>query len=310
MKLFKFLFLLFFSTLQAQENNPLLADPTIFENNGTYYLYGTKGAKDIDGEGFLVYTSTDLIHWKKPEGTKDGFAFKKGDGFGTKGFWAPQVFKYNAKFYMAYTADEQIAIASSDSPVGPFTNDGKALGSDVRQIDPYIFFDNGKIYLYHVRLEKGNRIFVAEMENDLSAIKPSTLKECITATKQWEDTEKVQWTVTEGPTVLKKDNLYYLIYSANDFRNKDYAVGYATSKTPYGPWEKQDSAFISRTILKYPGTGHGDVFYDNKGDMYYVFHTHFSETEVAPRKTAIIPVTLKNKNLSIQKGKGLIWLVL
>ncbi|KGO91217.1 glycoside hydrolase family 43 protein [Flavobacterium subsaxonicum] len=302
-------FLLCCAWLSAQDKNPLLADPTIFENEGTYYLYGTKGAKDVDGEGFQVYTSTDLKNWKKPA-ANNGFAFKKGDGYGTTGFWAPQVFKYNNKFYMAYTANEQIAIASSDSPAGPFKNDGKPLAADVRQIDPFIFFDNGKIYLYHVRLENGNRIFVAEMENDLSAIKPGTLKECITATKPWEDTEKVKWTVTEGPTVFKKDNLYYLLYSANDFRNKDYAVGCATSKSPHGPWEKPDSPFISQSLLKYPGTGHGDVFYDKKGSMYYVFHTHFSESEVAPRKTAIIPITLKGKQLSIAKGKNIIWLVL
>jgi len=303
--------LLSITSLWAQEKNPLLADPTIFEHEGTYYLYGTKGNTDIKGEGFLVYTSTNLKDWKGPVGATDGFAFKKGDGYGTWGFWAPQIFEHNNKFYMAYTADEHIAIATADSPLGPFKNEGKALPSDVRQIDPFVFFDSGKIYLYHVRLEKGNRIFVAEMENDLSAIKPATLKECITATEHWEDTEKVEWTVTEGPTVLKKDNLYYLIYSANDFRNKDYAVGYATSTTPYGPWRKSaDSPFISRDLLKYPGTGHGDIFYDKKGNMFYVFHTHNSESEVAPRKTAIVPVSLKKGVIQIPKGKKLVWVSL
>jgi len=297
--------------LTAQDNNPLLADPTIFEHNGTYYLYGTKGSKAVEGEGFLVYTSTDLKTWSGPAGAHDGFAFKKGDGFGTQGFWAPQIFYYNNKFYMAYTADEQIAIATADRPVGPFTNAGTAIASDVRQIDPFIFFEDSKAYMYHVRLDNGNRIFVAEMESDLSALKPETLKECIHATEPWEDTEKVKWTVTEGPTVFKKDKLYYLVYSANDFRNKDYAVGYATATSPYGPWEKSsDSPFISTDKLHFPGTGHGDVFYDKKGTMYYVFHTHFSDTEVAPRKTALIPIDLKKGKLQIKKGKNIIWLVI
>lgn len=299
---------LFIISALAMAQNPLLADPTIFEHKGTFYLYGTKENRDIKGEGFLVYTSTDLKKWSGPAGATDGFAFKKGDGYGDKGFWAPQIFEHNGTFYMAYTANEQIAIATSDSPLGPFKNNGKPLASDVRQIDPFIFFENGTPYLYHVRLDKGNRIFVAEMEKDLSAIKPATLKECITATEQWEDTEKVQWTVTEGPTVLKKDGLYYMIYSANDFRNKDYAVGYATSKNVYGPWKKTSTPFISRQALKYPGTGHGDVFYDKKGNMYYVFHTHFSESEVAPRKTAMVPLVLKNGTIAIPKGKKLIWL--
>ena len=297
--------------LQAQDKNPLLADPTIFEYEGMYYLYGTKGNPEIKGEGFLVYTSTDMEHWEGPKGATDGFAFKKGDGYGTKGFWAPQVFKHQGKFYMAYTADEHIAIATADSPLGPFTNSGKAIPSDVKQIDPFVFFDNGKVYLYHVRLENGNRIFVAEMTDDLSAIKPATLKPCIHATEPWEDTEKVIWTVTEGPTVLKHKGTYFLLYSANDFRNKDYAVGYATSKSPVGPWKKsKNSPFISTQLLGYPGTGHGDVFYDRKGSMYYVFHTHFNESKVAPRKTAIIPITLRKTTISIKNKATIIWLTL
>jgi len=310
-KYFTFLYLLIAVTaVNAQGKNPLLADPTIFEYKDVYYLYGTKGDNTIKGEGFQVYTSTDLKKWKRPDNS-NGFALKKGDVYGTKGFWAPQVFERDGKFYMAYTANEQIAIAVADSPLGPFKNDGKPLASDVRQIDPFIFFDNGKIYMYHVRLENGNRIFVAEMEKDLSGIKPGTLNECIHATEPWEDTQKVDWTVTEGPTVSKKGDLYYLIYSANDFRNKDYAVGYATSKSPSGPWTKSDNdPIISRDKIKYPGTGHGDVFYDKDGEMFYVFHTHFSESEVAPRKTAIIPLSLKNGDLNVAKGKNIIWLVI
>jgi len=292
----------------AARINPMLADPTIFEHNGTYYLYGTKNNPNIAGEGFLVYTSTDMENWEGPAGAHDGFAFKKGDGYGATGFWAPQIFEYNGKFYMAYTANEQIAFAESSSPLGPFTNAGNALPSDGKQIDPYVFFDNGRIYLYHVKLANGNRIFVAEMESDLSAIKTSTLTECIHATKPWENTENLSWGVTEGPTVLKDGSTYYMLYSANDFRNKEYAVGYATADNPFGPWDKENnSPFISRQLLGYPGTGHGDVFYDASGSMHYVFHTHFSNSQVDPRKTAIIPISLQNGAFSIPSGSEIIW---
>jgi beta-xylosidase len=272
-----------------------LADPTIFEDNGTYYLYGTKGDPTIQGEGFLVYTSQDLENWEGPCGTKGGFALKKGDAFGDKGFWAPQVFKYRSKYYMAYTANEHIAIATSNSPLGPFTNDMKALDAPVKQIDPFVFFDNGKAYLYHVRLQEGNRIFVAEMNADLESIKPGTLRECIHAEKTWENTENAEWPVAEGPTVFKKDGLYYLLYSANDFRNPDYAVGYATSENPLGPWKKAaGNPIISRDKVGYPGMGHGDLFYNGNGEMMYVLHAHFSEDKVSPRKTGTIKLRLIN----------------
>ncbi len=93
-----------------------------------------------------------------------GTHFAKGMRLARKGFWAPQIFVYKNKFYMAYTANEQIAIAESESPLGPFTQTKKdSLASTLKQIDPFVFFDDdGKKYLYHVRLTNGNRIFVAE----------------------------------------------------------------------------------------------------------------------------------------------------
>jgi len=275
-----------------------LADPTIFLDKGIYYLYGTSSDK-----GFLVYSSTDLKNWSKPAGTNNGFALKKGEAFGNKGFWAPQVFKRGNIYYMAYTADEEIAIAHSNNPLGPFVQEElKAISGTGKQIDPFVFTDSdGKNYLYHVKLDKGNRIFVAELKDDFSDVVPNTTKACLSGTETWENTARTDWPVTEGPTVLKKDKLYYLFYSANDFRNPDYAVGYATSKSPLGPWTKYaGNPIISRNLLNINGTGHGDFFTDRSGQLQYVFHTHHSNKKVSPRATAIITGTfVKDK-----KGNG------
>lgn len=266
-----------------------LADPAIFFHEGTYYLYGTSG-HDSD-QGFEVYTSDDLQAWEGPKGAQDGYALRKGEAFGDKGFWAPQVFHHEGRFYMAYTANENIAIATADSPLGPFTQSNPApLQAPVKQIDPFIFMDeDGKKYLYHVRLTEGNRLFVAEMEDDMSAIKPETLQECITAEEPWENTQNVAWPVAEGPSILKRNGLYYFVYSTNDFRNPDYAVGYAVSDSPYGPWEKwQENPILSRQHVGENGTGHGDFFTNGQGELYYVLHTHNSDTTVSPRRTAIV----------------------
>ncbi|RYU90919.1 beta-xylosidase [Mucilaginibacter terrigena] len=266
------------------------ADPTVFYHGGTYYLYGTN---DVNADiGFLVYTSKDMKNWTIPPGTKNGYALINGDSYGTAGFWAPQVFYANNKFYMAYTANENIAIAQSDSPVGPFVQTVKqALPATAKQIDPFVFFDtDGKAYLYHVRLQNGNRIYVAELNEDYTGIKANTLTECITAvtnSQPWEKTAGAS--VTEGPTVIKRNGLYYLFYSANDFRSVDYAVGYAVSSSPLGPWVKYTgNPIISKANLKYNGPGHGDLFTDANGNFNYVLHVHNSATVVIPRKTAIV----------------------
>ena len=276
-----------------------LADPTIFYDRGMYYLYGTSS-----DEGFLVYQSENLKSWSGPVGKKNGFALAKGDAYGDKGFWAPQVFKYKNTYYMAYTANEQIAIAKSNSPLGPFTQEQiKPVSGSGKQIDPFVFFDtDGKPYLYHVKLQEGNRIFVTEMQADLQDVMPGKSQECISGTMNWENTAHSSWPVTEGPTVFKKGEYYYLMYSANDFRNIDYAVGYATSLTPKGPWTKfEGSPIISRKNLKHNGTGHGDLFKDKNGVYNYVMHTHNSDTQVSPRKTGIVKISMTDK-----KGKPLV----
>lgn len=273
------------STSMAQQSSIFLADPTIFKGDEGYYLYGTGSS-----QGFPVYRSSDLVHWKA-----DSLALKKGNSFGTHGFWAPQVILYKGVYYMAYTANEQIAIAKAGSPAGPFRQDSSyAISGTGKQIDPFLFFDDdGKVYLYHVRLQQGNRIFVAEMKPDLSDIIPGTAKECIAGTAPWENTAHTDWPVTEGPTLLKHKGIYYLIYSANDYRSKDYAVGYATATSPMGPWKKyQGNPIISRHTTGYDGTGHGDLFMVQK-QLYYVLHVHHTKG----RATGIVKVRFKKGTL-------------
>ncbi|MFD1771671.1 glycoside hydrolase family 43 protein [Sphingobacterium suaedae] len=265
-----------------------LADPTIFNFQGTFYLYGTDGQDP--NSGFRVYTSTDLVDWGTPAGNKDGFALKAQDVFGEKGFWAPQVWQDGDSFYMAYTANENISIAVSTSPLGPFVQSTeKPLFPDGKQIDPFVFHDtDGKLYIYYVKLHQGNRIYVAQLADDYASIVAGTEKECVHATLRWENVDDADWPVTEGPTVIKKGDWYYLFYSANDFRNPKYAVGAAVAKHPAGPWKKRtDGPLLSQHNTGWAGTGHGDVFFAND-QYYYVCHTHFSASKVGPRRTALI----------------------
>jgi xylan 1,4-beta-xylosidase len=297
--------LLFALQAYAQnERDILLADPAIFYHDDIYYIYGT-GGQGLPNQGIPVYVSTDLIQWDVPDGAGGGFALKAEDAFGDRGFWAPQVFRHDDKFYIAYTANESIAMAVSDYPYGPFKNpDMLPFEAPVRMIDPFVFFDDdGKIYLYHVRVHQGNRLFVAEMNPDMMSIKTETLVECITAEEPWEDTANASWKVVEGPTVIKHNGLYYMLYSANHFRNPDYAVGYAVSDSPYGPWKKApDSPIIHGSMFNESGAGHGDVFFDGQGNMFYVFHTHFSHTEIGPRRSAIVELEfVKDNNLDYDR---------
>lgn len=274
--------------------NVCMADPTILVEGGTYYLYGT--SRDSNN-GFESYYSTDMKSWEGPVRV-----LTKGEAFGTTGFWAPQVLKLgDRKFAMIYTADEQIAVAWAESPLGPFRNDAKlCIADNMRRIDPFLFKNtDGRTYLYHVRLDHGNKIYAQSIAADLESTDPATLTKAIEATLSWENTDNASWPVTEGPTVVRHEGKYYLFYSANDFRNRDYAVGYAVADSPAGPWKKHPEPIISHRNTGLPGTGHGDIFIGKDGKCRYVFHAHNSRTEVAPRKTYVVELTFDSAGVHI-----------
>jgi hypothetical protein len=53
---------------------------------------------------------------------------------------------------------------------------------------------------------------------------------------------------TEGSFTFKKDGIYYMMYSANHFGGENYAVGYATSGSPLGPFKKANNNPILQKI--------------------------------------------------------------
>ena len=263
-----------------------IADPYILFYEDCYYAYGT------NVRGFEVYTSTDLKHWHRNR----NLALSPEDSWGNKGYWAPEVYYVESlkKFYMFYTVDEHICVATSDSPEGPFVQDEKKPVREEKGIDASLFMDDdGKAYLYFVRFTGGNVIWGVEMNSDLKSVKEETLRECIKADASW---ELQQAKVAEGPSLLKRNGVYYLIYSANHFRSQDYAVGYATSASPFGPWKKYAGNPLLHKVENLVGTGHGAPFVDGNGKYRYVFHAHKSQTEVNQRNTYIIDMTFSDKN--------------
>ncbi|NDV78133.1 glycoside hydrolase family 43 protein [Dysgonomonas sp. 511] len=271
----------------------VLADPFILLHDSVYYAYGTSS-----DNGLEVYCSDNLKDWKR----QPQLILDKKDSYGEKWFWAPEVYynSGNKKFYLYYSAEEHICVATSDSPLGPFAQDEKKPMLDEKAIDSSLFIDDdGTPYLYFVRFTDGNVIWAAELEADWVTIKEQTLKQCIVADTPWEtDLGKV----AEGPSVVKKDGLYYLIYSANDYHSQNYGVGFATSASPLGDWIKSDkNPILAKPGNGLVGTGHGAIFRDKKGKGKYVFHAHFSREEVQPRLMHTIDIEIGKGEVKVDK---------
>lgn len=140
------------SSMLIIEDRLPIADPYVLFYEDKYYAYGTRT------NGFEVYISDDLEHWRRG----DRLALSPQDSWGTKWYWAPEVYYIESekKFYMFYTADEHICVATSDSPEGPFVQDEKKPVREEKGIDASLFMDDdGKAYLYFVRFTGGNVIW-------------------------------------------------------------------------------------------------------------------------------------------------------
>lgn len=89
--------------------------------------------KDASEMGFKVYTSEDLVHW-----TDAGMALKACDSWGEKQFWAPDIVYVDGIFYLSYSVEEHLCIATSRSPLGPFVQEvKKPLHEDIKEIDSH-----------------------------------------------------------------------------------------------------------------------------------------------------------------------------
>lgn len=260
----------------AQEN-VMLADPFILLHNGTYYAYGTHSEWGIE-----VYTSEDLEVWRRHE----RLALDRKDSWGERYFWAPEVYPLNGKFYMYYCADEHICAAVSDSPLGPFTQPvARPMFDGEKTLDPSLFVDeDGKAYLFFVRINGGSAIWMAEMTANRLDIRPETMRLCLTVTDDW---EKVWPMVMNGPYVFRRDGTYYMLYYANSHESQYCAVGYATASGVWGPWIKSASNPILQKPGPLVGTGQSSLFTDKEGKLRIAFHSHYDTKHMDPRKMHI-----------------------
>lgn len=266
-----------------------LGDPFIMLYGDTYYAYGTNSE-----EGIEVYVSQDLKIWSRPAQIKNGLALNKSDVWADRWFWAPEVYYVKGIFYMYYSADEHICVATSKSPLGPFKQEVKGpMIADEKCIDNSLFIDeDGKPYLFFDRFNDGLNIWVAELTDDLLFLKPETMNPCIHVSQPWEE---VWPRVNEGSFVVKHKGVYYMTYSGNSYESAFYGIGCATAKNIKGPWVKYEQNPLLQRPGDLVGIGHGAMFRDKKGNLRIVFHSHKDLKNIHPRAMHITSVEFRKQ---------------
>ncbi|SNX53418.1 glycoside hydrolase family 43 protein [Thermoanaerobacterium sp. RBIITD] len=262
-----------------------IRDPFIvpMKEEKKYYLFGTTDINcwnDEKATGFDYYTTTDLENFEGPF-----VAFRPRKDFGwDRNFWAPEVHKYNGRYYMLATfiADGKnrgTQILSSNKITGPFTpwSMGPVTPKEWMCLDGTLFIDeNGEPWIIFchewVQIYDGE-ICAAKLTGDLksAASKPVTLFKASDA--HWAKSIKVvdghDCFVTDGPFIYKSSNGKLLMIWSSFVENNTYAIGIAHSTTGkiLGPWVNEETPIFSRD------GGHGMLFRTFEGELMLTIHT-------------------------------------
>jgi len=236
-----------------------IGDPFVMKYRGTYYLYCSTKDNNI---GVKCWSTKDFITWSDASTCSTDAV--------TKTAYAPEVVYWNGKFYM-YTSPGGNGhyVLTSDSPTGPFT---VATGNLGKSIDGSVFIeDNGNWYFYHAG---DNSILGCPMSSPTSIGADYNLN------------AKTGYGWTEGPTVIKRDGVYYLIYTGNHVLSKGYHIDYAQNATgpisTYTPQSNQNPILLS-SEGSHVGLGHGSAFIGPDLDSYYyVYHNLAGDYGVGP----------------------------
>ncbi len=252
-----------------------IRDPFILEENGTFYLYGTR-ARDfgIKTGGFDVYTSKDLIEFSEPIQCFDS----QKAGFNREVNWAPEVHRYNGSYYMFATFTKEnglrgVHILKSDSPLGEFTihSDGAVTPEDWECLDGTLYISkSNEPYLVfcheHTQIIDGTVCYV-KLSDDLTHSVGEPAYMFSGSTPDWADKKPDgEHYITDGPFMYRtKTGELMLIWST--FVNHMYCQCIAKSDNG-----EIDGSFIHLPPMITNDGGHGMIFKAD-GKLILTFHT-------------------------------------
>jgi len=258
-----------------------LADPSVIRVDSVYYATGTSSEW---APYWPVYKSSDLKNWRQT-----GYVFDKAPEWTVGSFWAPEYYKIGQTYYIYYTARRKsdnrsyIGVATSPYPDHGFTDHGVIIEHGKEAIDPFIFNDGGQLYITFKAYGLDDRP-IELLGSKLSADGLRTEGELFSLLK---DTARAGM---EGQSILKKDNYYYLFYSAGNCCGQgcSYAVGVARSEHLKGPYQVFSNNPILSENKEWKCMGHGTFVTAANGQTYYLHHAYRKKSDVFTGREALL----------------------
>ena len=262
----------------SEAGNPFVsgwyADPDTAIYNSQYWVYPTSSYR-YEQQTFLdAFSSTDLINWTKHPNILTIADVK----WATKAMWAPAPAFKNGKYYIYFGANDiqegepekgligGIGVAVADNPEGPYIDAiGKPLIGEyhngAQPIDQDVFIDDdGQAYIYYGGHSFAN---VAKLNEDmisLGKLDDGTTFKNITPENY-----------VEGSQMIKRNGIYYFMWSEGGWTGPDYSVSYAMADSPMGPFERK-ARILQQDNAVAKGSGHHGVFQVPYTDIFYIVY--------------------------------------
>ena len=253
-----------------------IRDPFILtdKENKCYYMYGTTSLKNdtlVAGSTWSVYKSKDLENFEEPKIIFDGSEI---NFWADRDFWAPEVHKYNGKYYLFGSCIKEGKNRASqifvcDTPDGKFKpiTDKPTTPEKWMCLDGTFYIENDIPYMVfsHEWVQvKDGEIWAQELSKDLTKKigEPFMLFKASDSPYVTEFPREGCY-VTDGPFIFRENDKLKMIWSS--FNNGKYLVLEATAKSIRDKWEHLPNKY------DFDG-GHAMIFYTLEGERMISLH--------------------------------------
>jgi hypothetical protein len=311
-------------TKKKQGFNPYLpsweyipdAEPYVFD--GRVYIYGSH-----DRFNGYVYCLNDYVCWSAPvddltDWRYEGVIYRKTDDplnpDGSMCLYAPDVtVGPDGRYYLYYVLDKVpiVSVAVCDKPAGKYEfygyvryPDGTRLGEregDQPQFDPGVLTEGDRTYLYTGFCPRGDKSRKGPMATVLGPDMLTIVEEPVFIAPSEPYSKGSGYEgheFFEAPSIRKRGDTYYFIYSSVVF----HELCYATSKHPtkgftYGGVIVSNADIGIDTYkpankpMFYGGNNHGSIVEIN-GQWYIFYHRHTNGTNFS-RQACLEPITFR-----------------
>ena len=292
-------------------------EPYVFGDR--VYIYGSH-----DRFNSHVYCLNDYVCWSAPindlgNWSYEGVIFRRTDdpenADGKACLFAPDVVQGpDGKYYLYYVLNSLpvVSVAVCDTPGGKYEflgyvryEDGQRLGEkkgDEPQFDPGVLYEDGKVYLYTGFCGIGDKnrsgAMVTVLATDMLTVIEAPV--FIAPSEPYSNGSGFEGhEFFEAPSIRKKGDIYYFIYSSIQM----HELCYATSKSPTSDF-KYGGVIISNNDMGidsykpvdmpmfYGGNNHGSII-EIAGEWYIFYHRHTNGTnysrQACAEKIKILP---------------------